>query len=193
MVEALRSKRRRVYSFDPNTTTYTTFSHKYLSYLLPALLRVANGNRSALIEKIVRLEVDKALVSSTDEFKWSRALKQDLEEGNKSNKLHISSQSRSEIDHFRILKRFGCLQAFTAIPRPIVIVEATRLRKAGQKSMKKRMTRGEGELACRIRILRRILPGGSEMSVFELLSELQSYVVCLQLQVGVLRSLVDAQ
>jgi len=39
----------------------------------------------------VRFEVDMALVLSTDEFKWSRSLKHELEEGKKGNKLHISS------------------------------------------------------------------------------------------------------
>jgi len=197
MEDTLGSVRRRVSSFNPNTMTYTTFSRNYVSYLLPALLKAANGDINTVqIEKIVRYEVDMALVLSTDEFKWSRALKDKLEESSNTNKHRISSKCRSKLEfrsHFGILRRFEHLQTFAVIPRPITVAEAARPRNAGQRSNKKRVARGDEELACRIRILRRILPGGSEMGVFELLSEVQSYLVFLQLQVDVLRSLVDAQ
>lgn len=196
MEETFGSKRRRVYSFDPNTIIYTAFSQKYLSFLLPALLRSANGHKITQIEKFVRFEVDMALVLSTGNFKWSRALKHELEEGKKTNNLHVSLKCRSKFElnsHFCILKRFEHLQTFSAIPRPIVLVEAKRPGKASQGIMGRRTAGEEEELACRIRTLRRILPGGAEMDVHELLSEVESYVICLQLQVGVLRSLVDAQ
>lgn len=88
---------------------------------------------------------------------------------------------RSKVEfhsHSGILKRFEHLQTFPVIPRPIIAVAR------GD---------GDGELARCIRILQRILPSWGEMGVFELLSEVQSYLVCLQLQVGVLRSLVDAR
>ncbi|ONK78882.1 uncharacterized protein A4U43_C01F550 [Asparagus officinalis] len=122
MEEAQRSKRRRVYSFDPDAITYTNSSQ------------------------------------STEN------------EGN---------------THFDILKRFEGLQTFPAIHRPVIV--------ARQRISEKGTVGGEKELACCIRKLQKILPGGNDMGISELLSEVESYVVCLKLQVYVLRSLVDAQ
>lgn len=197
MDEAPASKRRRVLSFCPNTVAYTTFSLKYVSFLLPALLKAANADKTVQIEKIVRYEVDMALVLSACEFKWSRALKQKLEGSKMAKNKLLSFECRSQIAlgaHFGCLKRSGeHFKTLPVIPRPIVVMKVTRPRKASHRYIKRRVARKDKQLAYRIRILRRILPGGGEMGVFELLSEVQSYLACLQLQVDVLRSLVDAQ
>ncbi|KAL6331997.1 hypothetical protein AAG906_020353 [Vitis piasezkii] len=80
------TKRRRVYSLQPNTLPRTVFAKKYVSHLVPALMDIGNKPDSDQredheLEKLVRYEVDKALVSSAEGFAWSRALNVKLQRG----------------------------------------------------------------------------------------------------------------
>ncbi|XP_072963575.1 transcription factor bHLH146 [Typha angustifolia] len=171
--------------FQPNAG----FLHEYLSYLLPALSRVTVINSRRLtqgkeIEKTVRFEVDMALVLSTSGQKWSSCLKHKLEQGmNPTKKPHdahacqptTTLSSISELSPFRPrLSRFP------------VSARATRPSRSSG-----RRIRREEELGDVVMSLRRMLPGGSEMALSELLAEVESYVVCLELQVNILKFLVE--
>uniref|UniRef100_A0A1J3EVX1 IBH1-like N-terminal domain-containing protein n=3 Tax=Noccaea caerulescens TaxID=107243 RepID=A0A1J3EVX1_NOCCA len=48
-----------------------------------------------------------------------------------------------------------------------------------------------GEIKNRLKELQKLLPGGEEMNMDEMLSEIGSYIVCLELQMIVLKSLVQ--
>ncbi|ESQ50546.1 hypothetical protein EUTSA_v10022885mg [Eutrema salsugineum] len=49
----------------------------------------------------------------------------------------------------------------------------------------------EAEIKKRLKELQKLLPGGEEMNMDEMLSEIGSYIVCLELQMIVLKSLVQ--
>ncbi|XP_010928677.1 transcription factor bHLH146 [Elaeis guineensis] len=198
MEDMQRSNRGRVYSLKPNATIYTGFAHKYVSHLLPALTKATNifscgGNKDENMEKMVRFEVDMALVLSASGFKWSHALKHKLEQRVSSNQLlHQFAPYQSSI--LRVNKHktlVDHLRTPLSIPKPLVPTKANGPKRTCRRRSYNKKTRGEKEFGCRIRILRRILPGGNEMGLCELLSEVESYVICLQLQVNVLKSLVE--
>ncbi|CAA7022216.1 unnamed protein product [Microthlaspi erraticum] len=50
---------------------------------------------------------------------------------------------------------------------------------------------GGGEIKKRLKELQKLLPGGEEMNMDEMLGEIGSYIVCLELQMLVLKSLVQ--
>nr|XP_010914193.1 transcription factor bHLH146 [Elaeis guineensis] len=209
MEEQQRSKRRRVYSVEPNALACANFSQKYISYLLPALLNVTSigssgRNKDNKIKKTIRFQVDMALVLSTGEFRWSHALRRKLEQGMDPRKIHNTAAFEPiTISTFNV-EMLGQFLACPGIPRPVDHVktqmnlkpnsklnEAGRLRAIGRRQGDQRKEiRREEEIDDHIKILRMLLPGGNEMGLSELLSEVESYVVCLQLQVKILRSLV---
>ncbi|KAG1326449.1 transcription factor bHLH146 [Cocos nucifera] len=209
-----RSKRSRVYSVEPNALTCANFSQKYISYLLPALLNVTtiNGSSSSgrnkdnkIKKKTIRFQVDMALVLSTGEFRWSHALRRKLEQGMDPRKIHNTTATfePTTIGTFNI-ETLGQLLAWPGIPRPVDEVktqmdlkpnsklnEAGRLRTIGRRQgAQGKEIRREEEIDDHIKLLRMLLPGGNEMGLSELLSEVESYVVCLRLQVDILNSLV---
>ncbi|CAA6671096.1 unnamed protein product [Spirodela intermedia] len=175
-----------------------SFSHKFMAYLLPALFKVVTtrtcrGSKEREIEKIVRYEVDMALVVSASGFSWSCALKEKLERGNK--------------DPFSMVELFYGLWACPLITRPLTpancpmdadlelgMHELVESRGAGSVPSKEwKLAGGDEEVQYFVSTLRSILPGGEEMGVGELVSEVESYVVCLKMQVSLLQSLLDVQ
>lgn len=190
-----RSKRRRICSLEPNAIIYAGFPHKYVSHLLPALTKAMScgGKNDVDIEKMVRFEVDMALALSATGFKWSRALKRELEQRMKSNQLHQPPTGHSSIVRMSKHQMLDHLLPPLPIPRPLVDdpTHRTRPKRTWQRRSYDRKTGGEKEFSYRMRILSGILPGGNEMDLCELLSQVESYVVCLQLQVTILRSLVE--
>lgn len=191
-----RSKRGRVYPLKPSAIIYAGFTHKYVSHLLTALTKATNlfscgGNKDESMEKMVRFEVDMALVLSASGFKWSHALKNNLEQRVSSNQLHQFAPCQSSILRVNKHKTLDHLRTPLSIPGPLVLTKSNGPKRRCQRRSYNKKTRGEKGFGCRIRILRRILPGGNEMGLCELLSEVESYVVCLQLQVNALKSLVE--
>ncbi|XP_038984007.1 transcription factor bHLH146-like isoform X2 [Phoenix dactylifera] len=196
MGDMQRSKRGRVYPLKPNAITYTGFTHKYVSHLLSALAKATTlfsceGNKDENMEKMVRFEADMALVLSAGGFKWSRALKRKLEKSASSSQLHQLTTCQSSILRVNKRKTLDHRRTPLTIPRPPVPTKANWPKRTCRRGSYNKKTGGEREFGCRIRILRRILPGGNEMDLCELLSEVESYVVCLQLQVNILKSLVE--
>lgn len=198
------------------------FSRNYVAYLLPALLEVSivgscRGIKSQEMEKLVRSEVDMALALSASGCAWGRALRQKLEQGVNTRKLHKSPTKQpvppalpfSTCNQNNALNYVIFTQLWTApfiiarplppISSPMTAKRSFRLRKARKPPKRDRSTlssrrstvpRGDEELHHRVRSLRSVLPGGSEMGVHELLSEVGSYVMCLELQVSILRCLL---
>uniref|UniRef100_A0A1D1YY85 Uncharacterized protein At4g30180 n=1 Tax=Anthurium amnicola TaxID=1678845 RepID=A0A1D1YY85_9ARAE len=220
MEEIQECKNHGAWSFEPDMVMLANFSQKYVAHLLPALLKVGTirscrGNNDKEVEKIVRFEVDMALVLSASGFTWSHALKQKLEKKMNLRTLHDSSTSQLvsstlpfNCEHQNALNMiFNELWTLPPIPRPLrpisslmdvkpklSICKAMKPKRyASTLSSKRLVARGDEEVHYSLSNLRRILPGGSEMGVHELLSEVGSYVICLEWQVSILRSLLDAR
>ncbi|KAK1275444.1 hypothetical protein QJS04_geneDACA004024 [Acorus gramineus] len=109
-----------------------------------------------------------ALAISAEGFHWSTALKHKLMRGK-------DEQTQTSHGFVFIVEKLEGLVRPPLVPRPSNTI-------VGE----------DEESGCRIRTLRRLLPGGDEMGVCELFTEVESYVVCLELQVSILRSLVGA-
>lgn len=211
---------RRQYSFQRNAVVLASFTHKYVAYLLPALLRVGavatcREREDEAMENMVRFVVDMALAVSANGFAWSRALKRKLERGANVKKLSnvnesflISSadipSSCGEMNGLNVVMMFNELRILSAIARPLAPIgsrASAKPKKVGALKVARprrcssvRALSGEDEdVRHCVRTLRRILPGGKRMGVCELICEVESYVTCLELQVGILRSLVGSR
>ncbi|MQM16207.1 hypothetical protein Taro_049162 [Colocasia esculenta] len=222
MADAQGSRRGRSHALGPNMVVFAIFSHRYITYLLPALFKVgasrlSHGNKDKEVKSVVRFEVDMALVLSARGFAWSHALREKLEQEKDVKKqkkkvmpttqmitLHdLSSSCKAENGYFIMLANIlSKLWEVPLITRPLAPADVhrgkVRWKRAGSgctlNPRRRQLARGGGEeLGCCIRTLRRILPGGDEMGVGQLLSEVESYVICLQMQVSVLRSILDAR
>ncbi|XP_058113710.1 transcription factor bHLH146-like [Magnolia sinica] len=224
MEEVQRHKRKRVYSFDPNTTLRASFLQNYLNYLLPALLKIqsnisSNRNEDEEQEKMIRFEVDMALISSAAGFSWSHALKHKLQTDMNvkslcntptheptSLTLHPTCERNRNCTVSKMIRDHSPSPPFLSPsfsfashrnpnPNPDPKTSRNKPRRSyrPRKQEPSKINIGEEEgLGGRLTTLRRILPGGDEMGMHELLSEVQSYIICLQLQVSVLQSLVNA-
>ncbi|CAA6672189.1 unnamed protein product [Spirodela intermedia] len=190
-METQRSKRRRVYSYEPPMQSIADFAHSYLAYLLPALLKIERMRsrrriRVQEVEEAVKAEVNLALVAAAGGFAWSRALEQKLR--------HCTARPPSILSLSREQK--NSIDGGAAVPPSTSGACKCEPERAGASSSfsaseGKPLEGGNDELQDRMRILRRILPGGEALGLTELISGVNSYVVCLELQVDVLRSLVD--
>ncbi|XP_043720186.1 transcription factor bHLH146 [Telopea speciosissima] len=220
-MEGETSKRRRVYSFEPNTVLRVVFFHKYVNYLLPALSKLSKKRSSDVNEdieheKMVRFEVDLALVLSAESFRWSHALKHKLSK-EKGVKEIQSSPITTFPNFISLLQTYKYYNGGSIIigenikdgitPLPLLIrslipngggnsksskkTKREEWRNRAKRSVKEVDDEEDDKLKCRLKTLGKLLPGGNEMGVCELLSEVESYIVCLELQVSVLQSLVD--
>ncbi|XP_004507872.1 transcription factor bHLH146-like [Cicer arietinum] len=97
-MEAQSNKRRRVYSLEPNKIVQTIFARKYLSYLVPALMKIKEksstkdkNNHIDDIKNAVKYEVDMAMVLSAQGFAWSNGLKVKLQKNDENEKREGSS------------------------------------------------------------------------------------------------------
>ncbi|RRT62166.1 hypothetical protein B296_00030800 [Ensete ventricosum] len=90
-----------VNSSESNDSAHASFLRDYVGYLLPALATAAHSLSSCTatedekIEMAVRFEVDMVLVLSASEFKWSRALRNQLEHHSQMTKLCRSPTRQS--------------------------------------------------------------------------------------------------
>lgn len=192
------SKRRRVYALEPNKIAQTKFARKYVNHLVPALMNInkntsldGNGDSSET-QKIVRYEVDKALVMSTPGFAWSHALKDKLQE----KYINGLCLPRPRADNANLEMKVS--------PNPNGKARIKNLKQPSSRSvlLQPRITKKEAtkqrddeqeQIGSRLDNLRSLLPGGNEMGINDLFSEVGSYITCLELQVNILRCLVDTQ
>ncbi|XP_010414930.1 PREDICTED: uncharacterized protein At4g30180-like [Camelina sativa] len=169
MERRIMNKRKRVFSLHPNKNPKAVFARRYASHLVPALKKI-NMNKSSSqtnrqsFEQTVKHEVDMAFALSAQEFAWSRFLQQKLSLSPHDDPVSTTSSSE-------ILERSS--------------------KKQGREKHQDR-DNGEGEeIKKRLKELQKLLPGGEEMNMEEILSEIGSYIVCLELQMMVLKSIVQ--
>ncbi|XP_078438433.1 transcription factor bHLH146-like [Wolffia australiana] len=173
-----------------STVLSAVFPSKYIAYLIPALFEVSASTRSGevgeeeAVKRMVRFVVDMALAVSAEEleprfetgFAWSRALKRELEQ----DPFYVEERLLDSVCGQR--NGSSAVRTLSPIFRPL-----------SPDSQKMKDSSGEDDdLHQSVRTLRRILPGGKRMGVSELICQLESYVACLELQVGILRCLTRA-
>ncbi|XVE71849.1 hypothetical protein DITRI_Ditri10aG0184800 [Diplodiscus trichospermus] len=167
------------------------------------------------IERILRYEVDMALALSAEGFAWSHALKQKLQR-NVSNvcrfqsclthdQLSTNSPNHANMAENEVSNNQNAMLLMKKISSSAISNQkhestSTKSKRDKNTEMKPGTGKEEGmgneeeeeESRRRLTYIRRLLPGGSEMMVDDgiLLSELGSYISCLELQVNILRSLV---
>ncbi|KAL5769182.1 hypothetical protein ACOSP7_015740 [Xanthoceras sorbifolium] len=207
----ITSKGRRIYSLEPKKIVGgSTFARKYVNYFMPALLKIVNEKKRSTcdqndgciceVHKKVRYEVDMALVMSTEDqlFAWSHALKNNLNVGNPLKCTGVCDSSSSTSAHqanfsMKIIRNPNQKnpkiqkKKFMRRSSKRVIMAAPRMKNEEEKESNKE----EKLISRKMMNLRCLLPGGSEMGADKLLSEFGSYILCLELQVNVLKCLID--
>ncbi|XP_041019125.1 transcription factor bHLH146 [Juglans microcarpa x Juglans regia] len=213
--------KRRIYSLEPNEKVRAVFARRYVDHLVPALLKInqkilsdENDNQPKdRLEKLVRHEVDMAMVLSADEFAWSRALKLKLQTNDdhhnaggftNSSSLHHLTSSHS---HYTRRQNNGKISPLPHVSNALIPMKFSQNPNYSKPELKKLITRstrrsvilrkkdGSEEQkisSSQLKNLRYLLPGGNEMDADdELLKEVGSYITCLELQVNALRFLVE--
>ncbi|KAF5456340.1 hypothetical protein F2P56_025835 [Juglans regia] len=218
MERQMRTK-RRIYSLEPNEKVRAVFTRRYVDHLVPALLKInqkilsdENDNQPKdRLEKLVRHEVDMAMVLSAEEFAWSRALKLKLQTNddhhdaggftNSSSFHHLTSSN----SHYTCRQNNGKIslpvsnalipKKFSQNPnysKPELKKLITRSNRRSVILRKKDGSEEQKISSSQLKNLRNLLPGGNEMDADdELLKEVGSYITCLELQVNALRFLVE--
>ncbi|KAL5549240.1 hypothetical protein UlMin_004471 [Ulmus minor] len=191
------SKGMRVFSHQTNKLLHLVFARNYVKYLLQALKKINvekritstlpdDRNSKEKFAKIVRFEVDMALVLSAKNFAWSRALEAKLQRN------VVGLQVSSRLNH---PFSFSCIvESRPKISRnptynPFKIIKKSSFESRSRKGQAKKGK--EERFNSRLAHLRRLLPGGCEMEDTKLLTELRSYIICLKLQVKLLHCLVE--
>ncbi|KAI4335400.1 hypothetical protein L6164_014045 [Bauhinia variegata] len=199
-MEGQPTKRRRVYSLEPNKIVQSMFTSKYVNYLVPALRKIKEKSTSEEdnspcddIKTAVKYEVDKAMVFSAQGFAWSNALKVELQRGTNGSR---STGSIVEIEGNEGSSR-PCYQNEMVSANPSSMSENKKLvscSKVLTVEIKENIVKGESEkedISSKLWKLRRLLPGGEEMYDEEMIGELESYISCLQMQANILQCLAD--
>lgn len=181
------SKQRRIYPLQPNANAVilkTSFAQRYLIYLVPSLMKIKEKMISSeeddrkQLKTIVKFEVDMALALSANGFAWSHALKHIL----------LRDVKASQILHVSFSHNLTSLCPPNA-SKPKV--PKRRLCESRWKEQDEEASENE-EISPRLRNLRTLVPGGNQMDMIELLSEVGSYIVCLEIQVNILQNLVES-
>lgn len=158
-------RKRRVFSVDPNK-----FATKYAKYLMKSLVKISSNNLSPQkVQKLVKFEVDMAMAESATQFAWGNALKKKLLQTKVANGFDFSLQT----------------------------LKFSRENLEREEEEEEKMENG-------LKKLRKIIPGAGGggggdggggfnggLEEEELLKQTESYIKCLELQVNVLRCLVE--
>lgn len=183
-MEGKLTKRRRIYSVEPNKIAQAEFARIYLSHLVPALMKLKNQkNMNITVQSseknnddekkscvdVVKHEVGMAMVwSAPPGFAWSKALKANV--GIVNEDRHNNNNVPASPNNFS--------------PNPMNTTGTS-------KSCVQNDNEDEQEEEEGFEKLRKLIPGGEEMGEDEeeMVRELESYVSCLQMQVNVLQCL----
>lgn len=189
-MEEHMNKKRRIYSLEPRKTMQASFARKYVNYLVPALTKISSTKEMSSSssdrcfddnerQKNVRHEVDMALALSAEGFAWSQALKDKLQLNIVNN--NISSSTTDAANQANVTENAMLLKK-PERAKGIIEMETGAVEEEGIESEEQMM-----------RYVRNVFPGGKEMMVDDdtLLCELGSYISCLELQVNILRSMVE--
>ena len=202
-MEGQPAKRRRVYSLEPNKVEQAAFARNYMNYLVPALMKIKERSTSSdqhsgycddNIQNVVKYEVDMAMVLSAQGFAWSNGLKVKLQ----SDDVHVNAAKSTRFLENEASE--GSSKNNVYDKNEVVPMEyfssnpSSRSKCKDMSEMKRDLAREDDKEAEDInnqwKRLRRMIPGGEEMCDDEqMVSELESYISCLQMQVNALQFL----
>jgi len=198
-MEGQPAKRRRVYSLQPNKVEQATFARNYMNYLVPALMKIKERSPSEHSGHCdiqnVKYEVDMAMVHSAQGFAWSNALSVKLQR----DRVNADSDTTRVGEKHKVGGEGSsrtCGQNGEMVPLKHFPSNPTLKPRNKHKGMAE-MTRGlreedEDEVTNgQLKSLRMLIPGGEEMCSEQMVTELQSYVSCLQMQVNILQCLAE--
>ena len=198
-------KRRRVYSVESNQIVQPIFTRNYLNHLVPALVKIKEKSSVEEdrrhcddINNAVKYEVDMAMVLSAQGFAWSNGLKDKLQ----SDDVHVNAaKSTSFLENDEAGEGSSSKNAYdkNEVVLPMEYFSSnpsSRSKCKDMSEMKRDLAREDDKEAEDInnqwKRLRRMIPGGEEMCDDEqMVSELESYINCLQMQVNILRCLAE--
>lgn len=190
-------KRRRVYSLEPNKIVLQSiFARNYLSYLVPALMKIKEKSAAAKdtshcdtdVNKDVKYEVGMAMVFSAQGFAWSNGLKVKLQRDH--NNIATTSSGISENEASECSSRNICDQN-EIVPLDFSSNSGSKSESCILPEMKRDLAREDNnEDEDKLKSLRRLIPGGEDMCDEQIAAELESYISCLQMQVNVLQCLL---
>ncbi|ESW10798.1 hypothetical protein PHAVU_009G238800 [Phaseolus vulgaris] len=192
-MEGQPAKRRRVYSLEPNKVEQAAFARSYMNYLVPALMKIKERSSSEDCDiQNVKYEVDMAMVHSAQGFAWSDALSVKLQR----DRVNADSDTSSFGENYKVgegSSRTCGGQSGETVPLNHFPSNLSLKPRNKHKSMMPEMTRGlrEEDEDEQLKSLRMLIPGGEEMCSEEMVTELQSYVSCLQMQVNILQCLAE--
>ncbi|KAH1209270.1 Transcription factor [Glycine max] len=192
-MEGQPAKRRRVYSLEPNKVEQAAFARNYMNYLVPALMKIKERSTSSdqhsgycddNIQNVVKYEVDMAMVHSAQGFAWSNALSVKLQrdrvnvdcdttsfgEGSSSSRVCGQNCEMVPLDNFPSNPSLKSNNKCKEMP------EMKRGLREDDDGDEDEVINGQ------LKSLRRLMPGGEEMCSEQMVTELQSYVSCLQMQ-----------
>jgi len=164
------------------------FVQQYVSHLLPALKRLQAepaGQSDSIRENVIRFEVGMALALSSRDFAWSHALKCKLLE--KSTDLSVQHTTQPFSKRGRVSNQ-GKYKSKSWTPRNF---GRSYIGKILHKQKLKRKIEEKRAFNCRMKVLRKLTPGGNGMETKVLFEQLGNYIACLQTQVQILHYLAE--
>lgn len=203
-MEGQAAKRRRVYSVEPNQIVQSIFTRNYLNHLVPALVKIkekgsikedSSSHCNDNINNAVKYEVDMAMVLSAQGFAWSNGLKVKLQ----SDDVHVNAAKSTRFLENEASE--GSSKNNVYDKNEVVPMEyfssnpSSRSKCKDMSEMKRDLAREDDDkededISNQWKKLRRLIPGGEEMCDDEqMVSELESYISCLQMQVNALQFL----
>ena len=202
-MEGQPAKRRRVYSLEPNKVAQSVFTRNYVNYLVPALMKIKEKSYAEDCShcdlKNVKYEVDMAMVFSAQGFAWSHGLKAKLQRDhvNVATTTGFAENEAGEASS-RIYNQNEMVPPdFPSNPSSKSQVDEVLVSKPECKDMpemKNDFAREDNEdedmIKSQLRSLRMLIPGGEGMCDEQMVTELESYISCLQMQVNVLHCLL---
>ncbi|KAK7413020.1 hypothetical protein VNO78_04849 [Psophocarpus tetragonolobus] len=202
-MEGQPAKRRRVYSLEPSKVEQANFARNYMNYLVPALMNIKerssseNSGHCDDIHNVVKYEVDMAMVYSAQGFAWSNALSVKLQR----DRANVDSGTSILVENNKVAQ--GTSSRICGQNCEIVSLDHLSSNPSLKPSNKykdmpemKRGVKEEGEdedevINGQFKSLRRLIPGGELMCSEQMVTELQSYISCLQMQVNILQCLAE--
>ncbi|CAJ1975885.1 unnamed protein product [Sphenostylis stenocarpa] len=193
-MEGQPAKRRRVYSLEPNKVEQAAFARNYMNYLVPALMKIKERSSSERsghcdIQNVVKYEVDMAMVHSAQGFAWSNALSVKLQRGraNADSGRTSFGENKAGEGSSRIYGQNGEMVPLDQFPSDPSLKPSNKHKGMPEIKRGLREEDGDGEdedevINDQLKSLRRLIPGGEEMCSELMVTELQSYVSCLQMQ-----------
>ncbi|KAK7290049.1 hypothetical protein RIF29_04179 [Crotalaria pallida] len=200
-MEGQSSKRRRVYSPQPKKVAQAMFTRNYVNYLVPSLMKIKESRSSSEhkndkhcdFQNVVKHEVDMAMVFSAQGYAWSDALKMKLLRAHHNDNSSTSLvENNGACQHDKGSSR---IYPSSKSKQGKVLVNIDKSKCIDMKE-KEKVLKGEdnGEeviINKQLKCLRRLIPGGEEMCNEQMVSELESYISCLQMQVNILQCITQ--